>query len=84
MAAQQFFLGYMAAKLPKRVRRKGGGGVGVSEKGRPVTLRSPWASHASISVVVSSSGTAVQVRSMGNGLFLWDTQPGVTYAVAPK
>jgi hypothetical protein len=56
----------------------------VSEMGRPVTLRSPWASHPSVSVVVSSSGAAVEVRSAGDGVFSWDTKPGVTYAVAPK
>ena len=56
----------------------------VSEMGGAVTLRSPWASHPSVSVVASSSGAAVAVRSAGNGVFSWDTKPGLTYAVAPK
>ena len=56
----------------------------VSEMGGLVALRSPWTSHPSVSVVVSSSGAAVEVRSAGDGVFSWDTKPGVTYAVAPK
>ena len=55
----------------------GGGGGGV-------TLRSPWASHPSVSVVASGSGAVVAVRSAGNGVSSWDTKPGVTYTVAPK
>jgi hypothetical protein len=49
-----------------------GGGGGL------VNVRTPWASHPSVSTGVSSAGAVGEVPSAAKLVFSWDTKPGVT------